>query len=91
MELFGFDGSGKNVDWLFPKSSSTMYCRPVRFSFKKETVEVMKEENYSLLRHIYSTVSVAYPYHFMTDYDKVINANLESYKKIDMKIREKVL
>ena len=48
LELIGFDGSQKNVVWLNP--SSTMYCQPVQFSFKKETVEVIKEEErYSIL------------------------------------------
>ena len=44
LELPGFDGSEKHVVWLNPKPSSTMYCPPVWFSFKKEPVEVLKEE-----------------------------------------------
>ena len=36
--------SEKTIIWQNPRPSSTRYCRPVRFQFKKETAEVTKEE-----------------------------------------------
>lgn len=42
-----FEGSPEKVVWKNPRTSSTRYCRPVRFQFKKETKEVtLNEEKY---------------------------------------------
>nr|XP_047129635.1 uncharacterized protein LOC124809545 [Hydra vulgaris]XP_047129641.1 uncharacterized protein LOC124809545 [Hydra vulgaris] len=45
LQLFGFINDKKIVIWSNPHPSSTLYCRPIRFSFKKETIEVLKQEN----------------------------------------------
>lgn len=48
----------KNVSWKNQKSSSTRYCRPIKFLFEKETAyntksevsKIKKEMNYNLLK-----------------------------------------
>lgn len=40
----GFSDKDKTVIWQNPKSSSTRYCRPIRFQFRHESVELAKEE-----------------------------------------------
>jgi len=43
LELAGF-GDKSTVVWRNPKPSSTQFCRPLRFQFKHESQEVIKEE-----------------------------------------------
>ena len=44
LELSGFYNNKNVVVWRNEKPSSTAYCRPVRFSFQKETKNVVEEE-----------------------------------------------
>ena len=48
IQLFALDTRQKRIVlWQNPKTSSTSYCRPVRFSFVKETIDILiKEEDF---------------------------------------------
>ena len=49
LELSGFYNNKNVVVWRNEKPSSTAYCRPVRFSFQKETKNVVEEEKKLLI------------------------------------------
>ena len=45
LQLVGKDGSqNQRVIWTNPKPSSTIYCRPIRFKYVKDTTEVLRTE-----------------------------------------------
>lgn len=46
IQLYGYEknSSNKKVIWQNPRPSSTRYCRPIKFEFKKETKETIKQE-----------------------------------------------
>lgn len=50
---------GETVIWQNPRPSSTLYCRPIKFIFAKETSEFTREETNKLLdeaKHLLPTV-----------------------------------
>ena len=44
LELYCFKDDKKKVVWRNPKPSSTSYCRPLRFTYTKESKEVVLTE-----------------------------------------------
>jgi len=44
LDLCGFSNGKRSPAWRNPRPSSTMYCKPLRFKFEKETAEVSKSE-----------------------------------------------
>ena len=59
--LFGYSNGEKGIIWSNPHPSSTLFCRPIRFSYKKET-DVLKEEEQFLRNSIEKL--------FTTNYEK---------------------
>lgn len=45
-------GEGNNIIWQNPRPSSTMFCRPIKFLFAKETTELTKIETNKVLEQI---------------------------------------
>ena len=52
LELYCFKDDKKQVVWRNPKPSSTSYCRPLRFKYRKESKEVVLAEYESIMASI---------------------------------------
>ncbi|MBY0580758.1 MAG: hypothetical protein K2P53_03655, partial [Rickettsiales bacterium] len=52
LELYCFKDDKKQVVWRNPKPSSTNYCRPLRFKYRKESNEVILAEYESIMASI---------------------------------------
>ena len=44
IDFSGFQEENRTIIWRNPSASSTLYCRPVRFTFVKESTDVLKAE-----------------------------------------------
>lgn len=53
------DGSS-NIAWQNPRPSSTMYCRPIKFIFSKETTEMTVSETNKILEEINALLPTIY-------------------------------
>lgn len=60
---FHFETTILGILWANPKPSSTRYCRPIRFSFIKETTEVIKNE----VKTIEDQIKNLIPFNFKTE------------------------
>ena len=62
IQMYGYDNNRNNeklIFWQNPKVSSTKYCRPIHFQFKKETKQTTKEE----VKHIQAQIQNLQPSH----------------------------
>lgn len=54
-------GTEQNILWKNPRTSSTLYCRPIKFRFMKENANLIREEDSNMQRLINTLVSYSDP------------------------------